>query len=47
MKTLAVRELGRFLGYSGVREALERVAAQDASLKIREMARQALDGPDR
>jgi len=47
MKSLAVRELGRFLGYSGVQEALERVAAQDASLKIREMARQALDGPDR
>jgi hypothetical protein len=47
MKALAVWELGRFLGYSGVREALERVAAQDASLKIREIARQALDGPDR
>ena len=47
MKSLAVRELGRFLGYPGVREALERVAAQDASLKIRETARLALDGPDR
>ena len=42
MRTLAVRELGRFLDYPGVREALEQVAAQDESLKIREMASQAL-----
>ena len=47
MKALAVWELGRFLGDSGVREALERVAAQEASSKIRTMARQALDGPNR
>jgi hypothetical protein len=47
MKSLAVRELGSFLDYPGVREALEQVAARDASLKIREMASQALDGPNR
>lgn len=43
MNTLAVHELGRFLDYPGVREALEQVAADDASLKLRVMAREALD----
>lgn len=47
MKTLAVRVLGRFLDYPGVRGALEQVAARDASMKIRQMASEALDGPNR